>query len=215
MAAAYPSTIDEFHRRFPDHVANMLHTLPRGLKNVSGSNWTIDHLRVCRVLIHPCNTLAVLEPHLQGARATIRKCSAAEADLAKLAAARVSRLCHAELRVDGGVFGAFYIALADVSRWSANYTASISLSTSRTDRPRRQIILAAQPNYNTGKGLSSPFDDTSERYPISSPYSPPSDAESEDYEKQLERTKHEAVSSDLAAQFISSVLDCLFRPRLL
>ncbi|KAH6667394.1 hypothetical protein B0J14DRAFT_658844 [Halenospora varia] len=204
-ATTYPSTVDDFNRRFPNHAANTIHALARSLRNASGSSWTVQHLEACRAVIQPCHTPSILEPYMPVARNTVDACSAKVADLTSLSSSQISKMSHAELRANGGVFDSFYVALADVSRLP-------DLTSAANDRPQRDRKPINRPEYDTGQGLSSPASVVTEgdraRHPTSSPFTPHSEG-GRDYDIQLDRTKHEAVSADLAAQFISSVLDRL------
>lgn len=199
LAAAYPSTVDGFNRRFPTHKENTIHTLAREFRNASGSSWRVQHLEACRVIVRPCNTLPILETDISIARNTIDACPSEVADLMCLSATQISTMSHAELRANGGVFDSLYVALADVSRLPELISAA-------KDRPQRDRKPIHRPEYDPGEGFSSPASVT--RHPTSSPYTPQSVGVL-DYDAQLDRTKHEAVSADLAAQFISSILDRL------
>jgi hypothetical protein len=203
-AASYPSTVSEFNTRFPNHATNTIHTLPEKLQNASGSNWKVQHLEACRVIVRSYKKLPILKTEIDIARKTLDACSEVT-DLTKLSITKIGKMSHTELRANGGVFDAFYVALADVLRLQEPIDPT-------DDRPQRDCKGIHRPEYDSGEGLSSPASVTTEearpRHPSSSPWAPQSD-DSSDYDSQLDRIKPEVFSADLAAQFISSVLDRL------
>lgn len=123
------------------------------------------------------------------------------ADLTRLSLSQIGRMYYQELREHSGVFDSFLVALANVSRIPKPTTMANS-------RVRRIPKPIDRPEYVTGKGLSSPTTAGSSDHTKSSPYTPQSQGPLE-FDDQLDRTKHEAVSIDMAGQFISSVLDRL------
>lgn len=201
-AMAWPSTSHEFINCFPLHERSTIQLLPDRFKHLSGSHWTREHLVACRVLIQPVNEIPVLVPYMSTARTMMETLDNAK-DLMKLTPSEISRCNHADLRKQGGVFDSFYIALADMIRLPP-------LDTAAGDRPKRVSKVVSHPGFSPGIGLSSSPEppESSQGSESQSEYksSPP---QARDYEVQQGRTKHEAVSSDLAAQFISSVLDNL------
>ncbi|KFY86666.1 hypothetical protein V500_07480 [Pseudogymnoascus sp. VKM F-4518 (FW-2643)] len=199
-SAKYPSTIEEFNRRFPSHAVNTIHNMENEFR-ASGSSWRNHHLEACRVIVRPCAVPPILDAHIPTARKTLEACSSEVTDLMRLSASQISKMSHQELRQDGGVFETFYVALADVSRLPEVVSAS-------NDRPHRDRRPVHRPDYNPGQGFSSSPAGVTTNPTLSSPYTPQSIGVV-DYEDQLDRTKHEVLSVDLAAQFISSTLDRL------
>jgi hypothetical protein len=147
---------------------------------------------------------------MPAARQTMIKSPKHLTSLTSLSASEVRSMCHQELREEGGGFGSFYVALSDVICISDECTGNDRSSSTRDRKPAIQF-----PEYETSDGLSSspvPDDRTSRNpIPTSSPYQP-SSQDDDDFEAQLDRTRNEVVSPDLAAQFISSVLDLFLSP---
>jgi hypothetical protein len=203
----YPSTVREFKVRFPDADKHTLHNSSRFHRTASGSNWTVCHLEACRILFKPCTILPALERHMRAARETIESPEVLDhlTSLTKFSNTQVRSMCHRELRQAGGGFGSFYVALGDVICMPEEVIWNDRGSSTRNRKPAIQ-----PPGYETGEGLSSPpvAGERNSRNPIpsSSPYQPSSQGD-DDFEAQLDRTRDEAISADLAAQFISSVLD--------
>ena len=201
-AARYPSTKTEFEKQFPDRARHTIHSLPPDLRSASGSNWNLNHLRACRVLFKSCSVPPALKSHTSAASRKVDESTMPLRSLTKLSADKISKMCHRELRLAGEDFGPFYVALSDVM---CPPEPSTSI---RSTRIRRQAAQSSE--FVTGQGFSSPPTAESRRHgdilSSSSSFQPSSQGE-EDFEAQLDRAKHEAVSADLAAQFISSVLD--------
>ncbi|KAH6711898.1 hypothetical protein BKA61DRAFT_693864, partial [Leptodontidium sp. MPI-SDFR-AT-0119] len=139
----YPSTVDHFNRRFPNHAANTIHALAASLRNASGSSWTVQHLEACCAIIQPCRTLPILEPYMPVARNKVDAYFAKVADLTSLSSSQISKISHVELRTNGGVFDSFYVALADVSRLP-------DLTSTANDRPQRDRKPINRPEYDAG-----------------------------------------------------------------
>lgn len=207
---AYPSTEREFKARFPNADQNTLHGLSRFRRNASGSNWSVSHLEACRVLFKPCSNLLGLESHIRAARQTIRSLEVLEhlTILTKPPPPDAKSMCHRELRQAGGDFGSFYVGLSDVICMPDE-----SALNSRTSSTRERNPAIRLPEYKTGEGLSSPpiAGELSNPVPSSSPYQQSSQGD-DDFEAQLDRTRDEAVSADLAVEFISCVLDLFLGP---
>ena len=203
--AQYPSTVKGFNRRFPKHKSHTIHTLSKALRNASGSNWRAEHLQSCRVILRTFDTLPILESFIPGAREALDARLTEVSDLKRLSLSQVREMSHAELRAEGGDFDSFYVALADVSRLP-------ELAGAVPDRPQRDRKPTQNPGYDPGEGLSSPISESANgdraHHPPSSPYTPESLGR-QDYDSQLDEAKLEAVTADLAAQFISTVLDRL------
>jgi hypothetical protein len=209
MAEGYPSTVKEFRARFPDYAQHTIHNLEdEGYE--SGSNWKVAHLEACRILFKSCVVVPALKRHTDAARKMVNISDSSHAliDLKKLSADQISKMCHKQLRAAGGSFGSFYVALADVMRPPS--TSTSLRSSTRVRRPANQSS-----EYVTGQGLSSPpkratsqepSSPSKGESPSSSPFQPSSQDEGE-FETQLHRAKREAVCANLAAEFISSVLD--------
>ncbi len=99
-------------------------------------------------------------------------------------------------------FGSFFVSLADVTR-----VRSQSLPSRRL---RENIQAPERPNFRSGEGegfSSSPPIGSSPFTTVSSTYSPRHLNERPDFEEQIDRKKHEVVSANMAAQFISIVID--------
>jgi len=202
MSSVYPSSPEEFNRRFPNHQQNTIHSLGN-LKAASGSQWSSRHLEACRVLLktHRNQIPLINNARISAARTLIARFPSPVADLTRVSLSEVGRMGHQELRELGGAFGAFLVALADVSR----VPNPISIANSRVRRNPKPIDRS---EYVTGEGLSSPSTTASSDHVKSSPFTPQSQGPLE-FEDQVERTKHEIVSADMAGRFVSSVLDLL------
>ena len=163
MASAYPSNPADFDRRFPGNRQKTIHSLGN-LKTSSGSQWSSRHLEACRVLLQTHNRhLPILEPHIATAEATVAEFLDELADLTRFSLSQIGRMGHQELREHGGVFDAFLVALADVSR----IPKPTSIANSRMRRVPKAID---RPEYVTSEGLSSPTTVGSSDHTRSSPY---------------------------------------------
>jgi hypothetical protein len=113
----------------------------------------------------------------------------------------IRSLPHRALR-SMNYFGSFFVSLADVAR-----VRSQDLPTRRL---RENIRAPERPNFRSGEGegfSSSPPIGSSPLTIVSSAYSPRHLSERPDVEEQIDRKKHEVVSANMAAQFISIVID--------
>jgi hypothetical protein len=122
-------------------------------------------------------------------------------ELVRFSFSDIGRMAHQELRLQGGAFCSFLVALADVSRVPNPVTNSRS-------RLRSNPRPIDRPDFVIGEGYSSPMTAGSSEQAQSSPYSP-QDHGPLDFDEQSERIKHEAVSAHMAGEFISTVLDLL------
>ncbi|CAD6442358.1 658a249e-31ac-4398-ab7f-dd68b60dd291 [Sclerotinia trifoliorum] len=147
---------------------------------------------------------------------------------------QLQTLAHRELRSEG-VFGSFFVALADVTR-----DGHVPDGSPRLPRLRRNIKVPERPDFRSGEGEgfssspSRPSSSPTNRAPIPTPIpttptpisktltslppnSSPFTVSSEyvpdqqdgelELEDQLDRKHPEVVSANMAAQFISTVLD--------
>ncbi|KAI9728856.1 MAG: hypothetical protein M1834_007113 [Cirrosporium novae-zelandiae] len=204
MAQKWPSTEREFLRRFASHETENIHNLPPELKSASGSSWSAKHLQACRVLVQDHGACP---PILNKFMATAREQVAADPSLLTSLAAfsrdELRRLSHRELRRPNTFphFGSFFVSLADVARVPSPVPPS---HRRLRDNPKPLV----RPNFVSGEGFSSsPTVSSSPLTAVSSAYSPRHHDEQPDFEDQTERKKHEVVSANMAAQFISIVLD--------
>lgn len=188
-------------RRFSDRESCAVYNLPRSLKNTSGSSWSAKHLQACRVLVKDFNgTIPVLRDYIEEAEVYVAGNQALIASLAAVSREELRILPHRMLRSVPN-FGSFYVALADVTRVRGLEVSTRSL--------RRDIQAPARPAFRSGEGegLSSSPTQGSSPLTSTSVYSPGHVDEQPDFEEQIDRKKHEIVCTNMAAQFISTIVD--------
>ncbi|KAL5351060.1 hypothetical protein ACLOAV_004635 [Pseudogymnoascus australis] len=200
MAHKWPSTEREFLRKFPDLALFTIQDLPPELKTYSGSAWSAKHLQACRVLVEDYNQdLPILNQFAGTATNIIGANESLLASLGQFSRDQLRTFPHRKLR--NNPFASFFVSLADVAR-EGSYERPFRLLRHDTRIPER-------PNFRSGEGegfSSSPAGGSSP-YTIGSLYSPGQQNEAPDFEEQIDRKKHETVSANMAAQFISVILD--------
>lgn len=215
MAQKWPSTEQEFLHRFPLHESVILHDLPPELKSGSGSSWSAKHLQACRVLVKDHGRgIPILNDYMITARDRVAADRSLLKSLEEFSHEELRSFSHRALRSVTD-FGSFFVSLADVARVRGQ------------DVPRRHlrenVLRPSRPEFRSGEGegLSS----SPQRAPSPSPkrvssplttdsseYSPRNLDEEPDFEEQMDRKKHEIVCANMAAEFISVVVD-LYSPR--
>lgn len=205
MAQKWPSNEREFLRRFPVHESSTIHNLPRELKSASGSAWSAKHLQACRVLVQDYSgntySIPILNDYKTTATARVAADRSLLTSLTSFSYEELRSLSHRALRSVPS-FGSFFVSLADVTR-----VRSQSLPSRRL---RENIQAPERPKFRSGEGegfSSSPPIGSSPFTTVSSTYSPRHLNERPDFEEQIDRKKHEVVSANMAAQFISIVID--------
>src|SRR3954466_6362236 len=111
---AYPTDEKKFIRRFPNLLT--IHGLEEERQAASGSNWGIEHLEACRVLIPKPDNLQRLESYMPEAKTRVGADPEILAALKGLSAKDVRSMCRQDFYKFGGAFECFYSALANVIR---------------------------------------------------------------------------------------------------
>ena len=202
MAQNWPSNEREFLRRFPVHESSTIHNLPRELKSASGSAWSAKHLQACRVLVQDhSGNIPILNDYKTTATDRVAADRSLLTSLTSISYEELRSLSHRALRSVPS-FGSFFVSLADVTRARSQSVPSRRL--------RENIQAPERPDFRSGEGegfSSSPPIGSSPFTTVSSLYSPRHMNERPDFEEQIDRKKHEVVSANMAAQFISTVID--------
>ena len=204
----YPSTEAEFVETFPDNERNTIHSMPASVAKASGSRWNMAHLEACRVIVSlpakPHTHLEVLSRYCERARIHIEALPRALSSLEWVSPKMLKECPSAGLREIGGQFGAFYSLLAEVARMP---------DLVRRARSGRDIQRPSNPDFVTGEGLgfSSPLGTDGSGQNQSSSFSPSESDPLERSDHELRR-KHEVVTANMTAEFISSLLDTCSHP---
>ncbi|KAJ8065840.1 hypothetical protein OCU04_004944 [Sclerotinia nivalis] len=224
MAKMWPSNHRDFSRRFPGNPFT-IHNLSSGDRRASGSDWSANHLQAFRVLQDQKYDVPIPEKYKEKAAKVVDGNKLLLDSLKSVTYEQLQTLSHRELRSET-VFGSYFVALADVARGVRVPDGS--------PRLRKNIKVPERPDFRSGEGegfssspprasspipthiptTPTPISKTSKSIPPnSSPFTTdsteyaPSQRDGIDFEDQLDRKKHEVVSANMAAQFISTVLD--------
>lgn len=184
---------------------------------LSGSNWNTKHLEALRVLFDTAKS-DPLPPFLtqnyrdQAKEIIFKTEFSGKTEFQSWPSAYVETHAHKELRQEGALFGAFFVAMADVLSRKRENSESKTLASTRSPRIHR---APNRPDMTTGEGFSSPPRSSAGssqgiQIPSSnSSYHPGNDDHHEPLpiEEQRERRKDETVARMMASQFISAVID--------
>ncbi|KAF7853074.1 hypothetical protein EAF04_010813 [Stromatinia cepivora] len=231
MARTWPSNQRDFSRRFPGNPF-IIHDLSFEERRASGSVWSANHLQAFRVLQDQKYDVSIPKKYKEKAAKVVDGNKLLLDSLKSVTYEQLQTLTHRELRSDT-VFGSYFVALADVARgihvpdgsprlprtrriikaperpdFRSGEGEGFSSSPPRASSPipatRAPIPTTPTPIPKTFKSIplnSSPFTTDSTEYV------PSQRGGGLEFEDQLDRKKHEVVSANMAAQFISTVLD--------